>query len=224
METFSDVDLSKCGVYKYASSAFEILLFGYSVDGGDVRVVDLACGGKIPADILAALEDENVIKWAYNAQFERICLSKFLGHPVGSYLDPSSWHCSMVWAATLGLPMSLENVGAVLGLEKQKLIEGKGLIRYFCASCKPTKANGGRTRNLPGHDMEKWQRFKEYNFRDVEAEMQIQQRLSKFPVPDFVWEEYRQDQKINDRGIGVDMAMVRLAIAMDAPKRNCRQR
>ena len=216
METFSDVDLSKCGVYKYASSpAFEILLFGYSVDGGDVRVVDLACGGKIPADILAALEDENVMKWAYNAQFERICLSKFLGHPVGSYLDPSSWHCSMVWAATLGLPMSLENVGAVLGLEKQKLIEGKDLIRYFCASCKPTKANGGRTRNLPGHDMEKWQRFKAYNFRDVEAEMQIQQRLSKFPVPDFVWEEYRQDQKINDRGIGVDMAMVRQAIAID---------
>ncbi len=216
LETFSDVDLSKCGVYKYASSpAFEILLFGYSVDGGDVRVVDLACGGKIPADILAALEDENVMKWAYNAQFERICLSKFLGHPVGSYLDPSSWHCSMVWAATLGLPMSLENVGAVLGLEKQKLIEGKDLIRYFCASCKPTKANGGRTRNLPGHDMEKWQRFKAYNFRDVEAEMQIQQRLSKFPVPDFVWEEYRQDQKINDRGIGVDMAMVRQAIAID---------
>ena len=130
----------------------------------------------------------------------------------------------MVWAATLGLPMSLENVGAVLGLEKQKLTEGKDLIRYFCVPCKPTKANGGRTRNLPGHDMEKWQRFKEYNFRDVEAEMQIQQRLSKFPVPDFVWEEYRQDQKINDRGIGVDMAMVRQAIAMDAPKRNCRQR
>ena len=216
METFSDVDLSKCGVYKYASSpAFEILLFGYSVDGGDVRVVDLACGGKIPADILAALEDENVMKWAYNAQFERICLSKFLGYPVGSYLDPSSWHCSMVWAATLGLPMSLENVGAVLGLEKQKLTEGKELIRYFCVPCKPTKTNGGRVRNLPEHDMEKWQRFKAYNLRDVEAEMQIQQRLSKFPVPDFVWEEYRQDQKINDRGIGVDMAMVRQAIAID---------
>ena len=225
METFSDVDLSKCGVYKYVSSpAFEILLFGYSVDGGDVRVVDLACGEKVPADILAALEDESVMKWAYNAQFERICLSSFLGLPAGSYLDPSSWHCSMVWAATLGLPMSLENVGVVLGLEKQKLTEGKDLIRYFCVPCKPTKANGGRTRNLPGHDMEKWQRFKEYNFRDVEAEMQIQQRLSKFPVPDFVWEEYRQDQKINDRGIGVDMAMVRQAIAMDAPKRNCRQR
>lgn len=216
LETFSDVDLSKCGVYKYTSSpAFEILLFGYSVDGGDVRVVDLACGEKIPADILAALEDENGVKWAYNAQFERICLSRFLGFPVGSYLDPSSWHCSMVWAATLGLPMSLENVGAVLGLEKQKLTEGKELIRYFCVPCKPTKANGGRVRNLPEHDMEKWQRFKAYNLRDVEAEMQIQQRLAKFPAPDFVWEEYRQDQEINDRGIGVDMDMVRQAIAMD---------
>ena len=216
METFSDVDLSKCGVYKYCSSpAFEILLFGYSVDGGDVRVVDLACGEEIPADILAALEDESVMKWAYNAQFERICLSRFLGLPAGSYLAPSSWHCSMVWAATLGLPMSLENVGAVLGLEKQKLTEGKDLIRYFCVPCKPTKANGGRTRNLPGHDMEKWQRFKAYNLRDVEAEMQIQQRLAKFPVPDFVWEEYRQDQEINDRGIGVDMDMVRQAIVMD---------
>jgi len=216
LETFSDIDLSKCGVYKYASSpAFEILLFGYSVDGGEVQVVDLACGGEIPADILAALEDENVMKWAYNAQFERICLSRFLGFPVGSYLDPSSWRCSMVWAATLGLPMSLKNVGAVLGLEKQKLTEGKDLIRYFCVPCKPTKANGGRTRNLPRHDMEKWQRFKAYNLRDVEAEMQIQQRLAKFPVPDFVWEEYRQDQEINDRGIGVDMDMVRQAIAMD---------
>lgn len=216
LETFSDVDLSKCGVYKYASSpAFEILLFGYSVDGGDVQVVDLACGEEIPADILTALEDESVMKWAYNAQFERICLSRFLGFPVGSYLDPSSWHCSMVWAATLGFPMSLENVGIVLGLEKQKLSEGKDLIRYFCVPCKPTKANGGRVRNLPEHDMEKWQRFKAYNLRDVEAEMQIQQRLAKFPVPDFVWEEYRQDQEINDRGIGVDMDMVRQAIAMD---------
>ncbi len=216
LETFSDVDLSKCGVYKYASSpAFEILLFGFTVDGGDVQVVDLACGEQIPADILTALEDESVMKWAYNAQFERICLSRFLGFPVGSYLDPSSWHCSMVWAATLGLPMSLENVGAVLGLEKQKLTEGKDLIRYFCVPCKPTKANGGRVRNLPQHDMEKWQRFKAYNLRDVEAEMQIQQRLVKFPVPDFVWEEYRQDQEINDRGIGVDMDMVRQAIIMD---------
>ena len=212
IETYSDVDLSKCGVYKYASSPnFEILLFGYSVDGGDVKVADLACGEEIPAEILAALSDESVTKWAFNAMFERVCLSNYLGE----WLEPESWKCSMVWSATLGLPLSLENVGAVLGLEKQKLSEGKDLIRYFCIPCKPTKANGGRTRNLPGHDREKWERFKAYNLRDVEAEMQIQQRLAKFPVPDFVWEEYRQDQEINDRGIGVDMEMVKNAIAMD---------
>jgi DNA polymerase len=212
IETYSDVDLSKCGVYKYSSSPnFEILLFGYSVDGGDVKVVDLACGEEIPAEILAALPDESVTKWAFNAMFERVCLSNYLGE----WLEPESWKCSMVWSATLGLPLSLENVGTVLGLEKQKLSEGKDLIRYFCVPCKPTKANGGRTRNLPEHDREKWERFKAYNLRDVEAEMQIQQRLSKFPVPDFVWEEYQQDQEINDRGIGVDMEMVRNAIAMD---------
>ena len=212
IESFSSVDLSKCGVYRYASSPdFEILLFGFSVDGGEVQVLDLACGEEIPADIVEALSDDSVIKWSYNNNFERVCLSNYFG----TWFEPGSWHCSMVWAATLGLPMSLENVGAVLGLEKQKLSEGKDLIRYFCVPCKPTKANGGRTRNLPEHDMEKWQRFKAYNLRDVEAEMQIQQRLSKFPVPDFVWEEYRQDQEINDRGIGVDMDMVRQAIAMD---------
>lgn len=212
IETYSDVDLSKCGVYRYAQSpAFEILLFGYSVDGSAVEVIDLACGEEIPADILAALSDESVTKWAFNAMFERVCLSNYLGE----WLEPESWKCSMVWSATLGLPLSLENVGAVLGLEKQKLTEGKELIRYFCVPCKPTKANGGRTRNLPEHDREKWGRFKAYNLRDVEAEMQIQQRLSKFPVPDFVWEEYWQDQEINDRGIGVDMEMVRNAIAMD---------
>lgn len=216
LETFSDVDLSKCGVYKYASSPnFEILLFGYSVDGGDVQVVDLACGEKIPAEIVSALEDETVEKWAYNAQFERVCISKYLGLPTGEYLDPSSWKCSMVWAAYLGLPQSLENVGAALGLEKQKLTEGKDLIRYFCVPCKPTKINSGRTRNLPEHDGEKWERFKAYNLRDVEAEMQIQQRLYKFPVPESVWEEYWQDQEINDRGIGVDMELVTQAIAMD---------
>ena len=212
IETYSDVDLSKCGVYKYSSSPnFEILLFGFSVDGGEVEVVDVACGEEIPADILAALSDESVIKWAFNAMFERVCLSNYLGE----WLEPESWKCSMVWSATLGLPLSLENVGAVLGLEKQKLSEGKELIRYFCVPCKPTKTNGGRTRNLPEHDREKWERFKEYNFRDVEAEMQIQQRLAKFPVLDFVWEEYWQDQEINDRGIGVDMEMVARAIAMD---------
>lgn len=212
IETYSDVDLSKCGVYKYASSPnFEVLLFGFSVDGGEVRVVDLCQGENIPADILAALSDESVTKWAFNAMFERVCLSNYLGE----WLEPESWKCSMVWSATLGLPLSLENVGAVLGLEKQKLSEGKDLIRYFCVPCKPTKANGGRTRNLPEHDREKWGRFKAYNLRDVEAEMQIQQRLSKFPVPEFVWEEYWQDQEINDRGIGVDMEMVAQAIAMD---------
>ena len=212
IETYSDVDLSKCGVYRYSSSPnFEILLFGYSVDGGEVRVVDLCQGENIPADILAALSDESVTKWTFNAMFERVCLSNYLGE----WLEPESWKCSMVWSATLGLPLSLENVGAVLGLEKQKLSEGKDLIRYFCVPCKPTKANGGRTRNLPEHDREKWGRFKAYNLRDVEAEMQIQQRLARFPVPDFVWEEYWQDQEINDRGIGVDMEMVAQAIAMD---------
>ncbi len=216
IESFSDVDLSKAGVYRYSESPnFEILLFGYSVDGGDVKVVDLACGGKIPAEIMSALDDETVEKWAYNAQFERICLSRYLGLPDGEYLDPSSWKCSMVWAAYLGLPQSLENVGAVLGLEKQKLSEGKDLIRYFCVPCKSTKTNGGRTRNLSEHDKEKWERFKAYNLRDVEAEMQIQQRLVKFPMPDFVWEEYWQDQEINDRGIGVDMEMVGQSIQMD---------
>ena len=211
------MDLSKCGVYKYSSSPnFEILLFGYSVDGGDVQVVDLCQGEKIPADILAALSDESVTKWAFNAMFERVCLSNYLGE----WLEPESWKCSMVWSATLGLPLSLENVGAVLGLEKQKLSEGKDLIRYFCVPCKPTKTNGGRTRNLPEHDREKWERFKAYNLRDVEAEMQIQQRLARFPVPDFVWEEYWQDQEINDRGIGVDMEMVAQAIAMDGRSRS----
>lgn len=212
IESFSDVDLKKCGVYKYASSpAFEILLFGYAVDGGAVRAVDLACGGKIPDEIVEALSDASVTKWAFNAMFERVCLSNYLGE----WLESEGWHCTMVWSATLGLPLSLEGVGAVLGLEKQKLTEGKDLIRYFCVPCKPTKTNGGRTRNLPEHDWEKWGRFKAYNLRDVETEMQIQQKLSRFPVPEMVWEEYCQDQEINDRGIGVDMELVRQAIAMD---------
>ncbi len=212
IETYSDTDLGKCGVYKYASSpAFETLLFGYAVDGGEVKVIDLACGEKIPAEIVAALSDESVTKWAFNAMFERVCLSNYLGE----WLEPEGWHCTMVWSATLGLPLSLESAGAALGLEKQKLTEGKDLIRYFCVPCKPTKTNGGRTRNLPEHDRERWERFKAYNLRDVEAEMQIQQKLSRFPVSDSVWEEYRQDQEINDRGIGVDMELVRQAIAMD---------
>lgn len=213
IETYSDVDLSKCGIYKYASSpAFEVLLFGYAADGGDVRVVDLACGEQIPDEVIYALSDASVTKWAFNAMFERVCLSNFLGE----WLEPEGWHCTMVWAAMLGLPLSLESAGAALGLEKQKLTEGKDLIRYFCVPCKPTKANGGRTRNQPEHDPEKWGRFKAYNLRDVETEMQIQKRLSNFPVPDAIWEEYQLDQEINDRGIGVDMELVRQAIAIDA--------
>lgn len=216
IESYSDVDLSKCGVYKYASSpAFEILLFGYAVDGGDVRVVDLVCGEQIPEEIISALSDASVTKWAFNAMFERVCLSNFLGE----WLEPEGWHCTMVWAATLGLPLSLESAGAALGLEKQKLTEGKDLIRYFCVPCKPTKTNGGRTRNRPEHDPEKWKRFKAYNLRDLETEMQIQERLSRFPVPDAIWEEYQLDQEINDRGIGVDMELVRQAIVMDARSR-----
>ena len=216
IESYSDVNLSKCGVYKYASSlAFEILLFGYAVDGGDVRVVDLACGEQIPDEILSALSDASVTKWAFNAMFERVCLSNFLGE----WLEPEGWRCTMVWAATLGLPLSLESAGVALGLEKQKLTEGKDLIRYFCVPCKPTKANGGRTRNRPEHDPEKWKRFKAYNLRDVETEMQIQKRLSHFPVPDAIWEEYHLDQEINDRGIGVDMELVRQAIAIDTRSR-----
>lgn len=216
IETYSDVDLSKCGVYKYASSpAFEVLLFGYAADGGDVHVVDLACGEEIPEKVISALSDTSVTKWAFNAMFERVCLSNFLGE----WLEPEGWHCTMVWSATLGLPLSLESAGAALGLEKQKLTEGKDLIRYFCVPCKPTKANGGRMRNLPEHDREKWRRFKAYNLRDVETEMLIQKRLSNFPVPDAIWEEYRLDQEINDRGIGVDMELVRQAIAIDTRSR-----
>jgi len=207
-------------VYRYCESEdFEILLAAYSIDGGAVQVTDLACGEKLPQEILDALEDETVEKWSYNSQFERICLSRLLGYPAGDYLAPESWRCSMVWASTLGLPRSLESVGVVLGLEKQKLTEGKDLIRYFCVPCRPTKANGGRMRNLPEHDPEKWERFKAYNLRDVETEMQIQKRLSNFPVPDTIWEEYHLDQEINDRGIGVDMELVRQAIAMDARSR-----
>lgn len=216
IETYSSVNLQKAGVYKYAESPdFEILLFGYSVDGGAVHVIDLACGKKIPAEIVDALSDESVIKWAFNAQFERVCLSNFLE----TWLSPDSWHCTMVWSATLGLPLSLEGVGAVLGLEKQKLTEGKNLIKYFCVPCIPTKTNGGRTRNLPQHDMEKWEQFKAYNLRDVETEMSIQKKLSRFPVPDTIWDEYHLDQEINDRGIGLDMPLVEQAIAIDSSSR-----
>ncbi len=220
IETYSSINLQKSGVYRYVGADdFEILLFGYSVDGGEVMVVDLAIGEKIPQIILDALTDEKVTKWAFNAQFERVCLSRYLGHPCGEYLNPSAWKCSMVWSAYMGLPLSLVGVGAVLGLEKQKLTEGKDLIRYFCVPCTPTKINGGRTRNLPGDDEEKWQSFKDYNKRDVETEIEIQKRLSKFPVPDEIWHEYHLDQEINDRGIKVDMDFVKQAIAMDEMSR-----
>lgn len=221
LETYSDQPLAKTGVYRYVESPdFEILLFAYSVDGGPVQQIDLACGEKIPPAILAALEDDKVIKWAFNANFERICLSRFLGYPTGDYLEPDSWKCSMVWAAYMGLPLSLEGAGAVLGLEKQKLAEGKDLIKYFCQPCAPTKSNGQRTRNLPKHAPDKWLAFKKYNIRDVETEMSIQARLLKYPVPDSVWEEYHLDQEINDRGVGLDMELVRQAIQMDGRSRS----
>ena len=221
LETFSSQPLQKTGVYRYVESPdFEILLFAYSVDGGPVQQIDLACGEKIPSKILSALEDETVSKWAFNANFERICLSRYLGYPTGDYLEPDSWKCSMVWAAYMGLPLSLEGAGAVLGLEKQKLAEGKDLIKYFCQPCAPTKSNGQRTRNLPKHSPDKWLAFKRYNIRDVETEMSIQARLSKYPVPDSVWEEYHLDQEINDRGVGLDMELVRQAIQMDGRSRS----
>ena len=216
IETYSSINLQKSGVYRYVEADdFEIMLFGYSVDGGEVKVIDLMAGEKIPGDILDALTDEDITKWAFNAQFERVCLSRYLGYPFGSYLNPSSWKCSMVWSAYMGLPLSLEGVGAVLGLEKQKLTEGKDLIRYFCVPCNPTKTNGGRNRNLPSDEMEKWRKFIAYNKRDVETEMLIQQRLIKFPVPVEIWDEYLLDQEINDRGIKVDMDFVKQAIATD---------
>ncbi|WP_405348772.1 DNA polymerase [Ruminobacter amylophilus] len=223
VETYSSEDLRKCGVYRYCEAPdFEILLFAYSVDSGEVQLVDLASGEKLPEEIIKALTDDNVIKWAWNANFERICLSRYLrDHSlITGYLNPEGWRCDMVWAATLGLPFSLEGAGAVLGLDKQKLTEGKELIRYFCRPCTPTQANGGRTRNLPHHAPDKWEMFKRYNIRDVETEMGIQQRLSRFPVLDFVWEEYHLDQEINDRGVRIDMELVRQAIAIDERSRH----
>lgn len=236
IETYSDVNLAKCGVYKYAESPdFEILLFGYAVDGREVKVVDLAQGETLPEEILEALTDDSIIKWAFNANFERVCLSRYLTdlgrnldpfhdhHPLSQdcamFLNPAGWKCSMVWSAYMGLPLSLEGVGAVLNLDNQKMKEGRDLIRYFCVPCKETKTNGGRTRNLPQHAPDKWNLFKSYNKRDVEVEMAIQERLQKYPVPDQVWEEYHQDQEINDRGIAIDLELARQAVAMDAKSR-----
>ena len=237
IETYSDVNLSKCGVYKYAESPdFEILLFGYSSDGSEVTVIDLAQGERLPQEIIDALTDDTVIKWAFNANFERVCLSRYLrdlgvrldpfhdNHPLSTecarFLNPESWRCSMVWAATMGLPLSLEGVGAVLGLEKQKLTEGKDLIKYFSVPCAPTKTNGGRTRNHPFHAPDKWEAFKKYNIRDVETEIGIKDRLAKFPVPEEVWDEYHIDQEINDRGVRLDMDLVKEAIEMDSRSRS----
>lgn len=236
IETYSDVNLAKCGVYKYAESpAFEILLFGYAVDGGPVQVIDLAQGETIPEEILEALTDDSITKWAFNANFERVCLSRYLtdlgrsldpfhdrqplSQECARFLNPAGWKCSMVWSAYMGLPLSLEGVGAVLNLDNQKMKEGRDLIRYFCVPCKETKTNGGRTRNLPQHAPDKWNLFKSYNKRDVEVEMTIQERLQKYPVPDQVWEEYHQDQEINDRGIAIDLELARQAVAMDAKSR-----
>ena len=237
IETYSSVSLQKSGVYRYVEAPdFEILLFGYSIDGAPIKVIDLTFGEKIPEDILDALTDGAVTKWAFNANFERICLSQHMknlglsldpfhdNHPLSTemarYLNPESWCCTMIWSAVMGLPLSLEGCGAVLGLEKQKLSEGKDLIKYFCQPCAPTKSNDQRTRNLPRHAPDKWAAFKRYNVRDVETEMSIQQRLQKFPVPDFIWDEYHIDQEINDRGVAIDLPLVRQAIDMDARSRS----
>ncbi len=212
LESFSDVDLIKCGVYAYADSpAFEILLFAYSFDGGETQIIDLAQGEKFPAEVEEAIFDVSVTKTAYNANFERTCLSKYFGR----YIPPESWHCSAVQAAMLALPRSLEDVGRVLGLDEQKMKEGKELIRYFCVPCKPTKANGGRTRNLPCHAPEKWELFKTYCKRDVDVEKSIRRKLHNFPIPESEMELYRLDQHINDRGVLVDMGLVEQAIACE---------
>lgn len=220
IETYCEIDLRKSGTYRYAEdNSFEILLFAVSVDNGPVTVYDFN-KEKLPQDILEALVDDRVIKWAFNASFERICLSNWLKkhHPellLDGFLSPNSWRCSMIWSAYLGLPLSLEGVGTVLKLKDQKMREGADLIRYFCLPCKPTKINGGRTRNLPHHAPDKWSTFIDYNRRDVEVELAIKERLKNFPVPNFVWDEYLQDQIINDHGIGIDVNFVKAAIKID---------
>lgn len=234
LETYSSVDLKTSGIYRYSASPdFEILLLGYSVNEGPVTIVDIASGEEVPMEIIEAIAGDDVVKWAFNASFERICLSSWLkkhyttlfhGYGTGDnyidYLSPTSWHCSMVWSAYLGLPLSLAGVGKILKLEDQKMTEGKSLITYFCCPCAPTKSNGGRTRNLPVHDKEKWATFKAYNIRDVEVEMAIQKKLSNHPVPDTIWDEYHIDQTINDRGILVDMPLVENAIKFDEISRS----
>lgn len=224
-ETFSSVDLAKCGVYKYAASEdFEILLLAYSVDYGPVVVVDLANGEKIPDEIIEAIKSPAVIKHAFNAAFERVCLSFWLQprneHDIPEWLSAASWRCDMVHCAYLSLPLSLEKAGSMLKVEQQKMKEGKDLIKYFCIPCKPTKANGGRTRNLPWHDPEKWEIFKAYNRRDVEAEIAIEKKISKVTIPHNIWKEYELDQQINDRGVLIDMDLVKAATKLDEQSRD----
>ena len=221
IESYSETDLTKTGVYRYSEDpAFEVLLFGVAVDDGPITVFDLTAGEQIPEEILSALQDPKVTKWAFNAMFERVCLSRFLWDKgllsKGQFLSPEGWHCSMIWSAYMGFPMSLAGAGAALGLEQQKMTEGKDLIRYFCVPCKATVSNGGRTRNLPSDAPDKWETFVAYNKRDVEVELQVKERLSSHPVPESVWREYWNDQTINDRGIQIDLPMVRNAIRLDA--------
>ena len=209
IETYSSEDISKCGVYRYAEAKdFEVLLFGYSVDFGEAKVIDLASGEKIPSEIVEAIKSNDVIKTAHNSSFERVCLSRYLGLPKHTYLDPSSWHCSMVYASLLSLPKSLKDLGYILKLDKQKLEEGKDLIKYFSVPSKPTKSNNFRTRNLPSDDPIKWETFKAYNKRDVETECEIIKRLSNHALPDFIWKEYAESEAINDRGVLIDGALV----------------
>lgn len=217
IETFSDVDLIRCGVYKYADSPnFEMLLFAYAVDDGDVHIIDIAGGEELPEEIIQAIKSDTVVKTAYNAQFERVCLSRYLKLPEGEYLNPQSWYCTAVQAAELALPLSLADVGSVLGLERQKMTEGKELIKYFCVPCKPTKSNGNRTRNRPCHDINKWETFKKYCMRDVDVERQIADKLKMYPISDEEHRLYVLDQIINDRGVLVDGELAEQAVKLNS--------
>lgn len=217
IETFSDVDLIRCGVYKYADSPnFEMLLFAYAVDDGDVNIIDIAGGEELPEEIIQAIKSDTVVKTAYNAQFERVCLSRYLKLPEGEYLNPQSWYCTAVQAAELALPLSLADVGSVLGLERQKMTEGKELIKYFCVPCKPTKSNGNRTRNRPCHDINKWETFKKYCMRDVDVECQIADKLKMYPISDEEHRLYVLDQIINDRGVLVDSELAEQAVKLNS--------
>ena len=217
IETFSDVDLIRCGVYKYADSPnFEMLLFAYAVDDGDVHIIDIAGGEELPEKIIQAIKSDTVVKTAYNAQFERVCLSRYLKLPEGEYLNPQSWYCTAVQAAELALPLSLADVGSVLGLERQKMTEGKELIKYFCVPCKPTKSNGNRTRNRPCHDINKWETFKKYCMRDIDVERQIADKLKMYPISDEEHRLYVLDQIINDRGVLVDSELAEQAVKLNS--------